>query len=155
MFHFPILSIPRKLKILVQHLVRKVHNILSRRPLIITNAIKLWKCLPESTTLTPHMMPKFNSINDSNLELNGFRKGWLALSYASPKTNTIRIIDSFCTSTTPIIPIFSLNDLPLEAGYLYSISPQPFPQQSLIGNSQISNAQTAGLQGCTNLGPPN
>ena len=81
MFQFPILGIPRKLKILVKPLVRKVHNNLNRRPLITTNAMKFQKCLPERATPTPHMMPKFNSITNTNLELNGFWKGWPALFY--------------------------------------------------------------------------
>ena len=110
MFQFSILDIPRKLKILMKPLVRKV-NILNRRPLITTNAIEFWKSLLESTTLTPHMMPKFNSITNTNLELNGFRKGRPALSYGSPKTNTIRIRDSFCTPATLIIPIVSMTHL--------------------------------------------
>ena len=132
MFRFPILGSSRKKKILVKPLVRKVHNICNGRLLITTNIIEFQKSLPKSTTPTPHMMPKFNSVTNTNLELNGFWKGWPALSYGSPKTNTIWIGDFFCTPTSPIIPIFSLNNLPLEMGCLSSLSPQSFPQHSLI-----------------------
>ena len=38
-------------------------------------------------------------------------------------------------------------------GCLDFISPQPFPQQSLIEGTQISNAQTAKLQGRNKPGP--
>ena len=72
MFQFPILGIPRKLKILVKPLVRKVHNICNRRLLITTNIIELRKSLLESTAPTPQMMPKFNFVTNTNLELNGF-----------------------------------------------------------------------------------
>ena len=123
MFCFPILGSSRKKKISVKPLVRKVHNICNRRLLITTNIIKFQKSLPESTAPTPHMMPKFNYVTNTNLELNGFWKGWPALSYGSPKTNTIWIGDFFCTPTSPIIPIFSLNNLPLEMGCLSSLSP--------------------------------
>ena len=157
MFCFPILGSSKKKKIPVKLLVRKVHNICNRRLLITTNIIEFQKILPESTAPTPHMMPKLNSVTNTNtntnLELNGFWKGWPALSYGSPKTNTIRIRDFFCTPTSPISPIFSLNNPPPKMGCLSSISPQPFPQQNLIEGSQIFNAQTAILQWRTNLGP--
>ena len=153
MFCFPILGSFRKKKIPVKPLVRKVHNICNRRLLNTTNIIEFWKSLLESTAPTPQMMPKFNFVTNTNLELNGFWKGWPALSYGSPKTNTIRIRDFFYTPTSPIIPIFSLNKPPPEMGCLSSISPQPFPQQSLVEGSQIFNTQTAILQWRTNLGP--
>ena len=152
MFSFPILGSSKK-KIPVKPLVRKVHNICDGRLLITTNIIEFRKSLSESTAPTPHMMPKFNSVANANLELNGFWKDWPALSYGSPKTNTIRNRDFFCTPTCPIIPIFKLNHPPLEMGCPSSISPQPFTQQSLIEGSQVSNTQTARLQGRTNLGP--
>ena len=145
MFSFPILESFRKKKIPVKPLVRKVHNICNGRLLITTNIIEFQKSLPKSTAPTPHMMPKFNSIAKTNLKLNGFWKDWPALSYGSPKTNTIRIRDFFCTPTSPIIPIFSLNNPPSEMGCLSSITPQPFSQQSLIEGSQVSNTQTARL----------
>ena len=72
MFYFPILGCFRKKKIPVKPLVRKVHNICDRRLLTITNVIVFRKNLLESTAPTPHMMPKFNSITNTNLELNGF-----------------------------------------------------------------------------------
>ena len=153
MFIFPILGSSRKKKIPMKPLVRKVHNICNGRLLITTNIIEFWKSFSESTAPTPHMMPKFNSIANANLKLNGFWKDWSALSYGSSKTDTIRIRDFFCTPTSPIIPIFRLNNLPPEMGCLSSISPQPFTQKSLIEGSQISNTQTARLQGRTNLGP--
>ena len=109
MFKFPILRSSRK-KIPVKPLVRKVHNICNGRLLITTNIIEFQKSLQESTAPTPHMMPKFNSAANANLELNGFWKDWPTLSYGSPKTNTTRIRDFFSTPTSPIIPIFYLNN---------------------------------------------
>ena len=135
MFYFPILGSSRKKKIPLKPLDRKVQNIYNRGLLITTNIIEFWKSLSESTAPTPHMMPKFNSVTNTNLKLNGFGKDWPALTYGSPKTNTIRIRDFFCTPTSLIIPIFSLNNPPLEMGCHSSISPQPFSQQSLIEGS--------------------
>ena len=143
MFSFPILGSSRKKKITVKPLVRKVHNVCNGGLLITTNIIEFRKSLPKSTAPTPHMMPKFNSVANTNLKLNGFWKDWPALSYGSPKTNTIRIRDFFCTPTSPIIPRFSLNNPPPEMGCLSSIFPQSFSQQSLIEGSQVSNTQTA------------
>ena len=83
MFQLPILDNSTKLKIPVKPLIRKKHDIRKRRFLVTTNAIEFGKCLSKSTAPTPQMMPKPNSIPSTNLENDGFRESWSALSCGS------------------------------------------------------------------------
>ena len=126
MFQLPILDNSTKLKIPVKPLIRKKHDIRKRRVLVTTNAIEFGKCLSKSTAPTPQMMPKPNSITSTNLENDGFRESWSALSCGSPKNNTISICYSFCTPTTPIIPMLNLNNPLPKVGCLRTVPPQPF-----------------------------
>ena len=153
LFHLPILGLSIESKIPIKPLIRKGHDIRKKRILVTTKAIEFWKCLSKSTTPTPQMMPKFNSITIANFEDYGFKKSWPALSYGSPKTNIISGCHFFCTPPTPNILILDLDNPPPKMACLHTIPPQPFTKQSLVKFSQIPHTQPTRLQRATHLSP--
>ena len=74
LFHLPILGLSIELKIPMKPLIRKRHDICKIRILVTTKAVEFWKCLPKSTTPTPQVMPKVNSITITNFEDDGFKE---------------------------------------------------------------------------------
>ena len=123
LFHLPILGLSTGSKIPTKPLIRKRHDIHKIRILVTTKVVEFWKCLPKSTTLTPQVMPEFNSITIVNFEDDGFKESWPALSYSSPKTNTISSCYFFCTPPTPNIPILDLDNLPPKVACLHAVPP--------------------------------
>ena len=132
LFHLLILGLSIESKIPMKPLIRKRHDICKIRFLVTTKAIEFWKCLSKSTTPTPQMMPKFNSITIANFEDDGFKESCPALSYSSPQTNTISSSYFFCTPPTPNIPILDLDNSPPKVVCLCTVPPQPFTKQSLV-----------------------
>ena len=153
LFHLLILGLSIESKIPMKPLIRKRHDICKIRILGTTKAVEFWKCLLKSTTPTPQVMPNFNSITIANLEDGGFKESWPALSYRSPKTNTISGCHFFCTPPTPNIPILDLDNPPPKMAHLHTVHPQPFTKQSLVKFSQIPHTQPTRLKRATHLSP--
>ena len=153
LFHLLILGLSIESKIPMKPLIRERHDICKIRILVTTKVVQFWKCLSKSTTPTPQVMPKFNSITIANFEDDGFKESQPALSYSSPQTNTISSCYFFSTPSTLNIPILDLNNPLPKVVNIYTVPPQPFTNESLVKFSQISHIQPTRLLVATYMGP--
>ena len=108
-------------------------NQTNRRENKIFSILSLFSILPlfhfsnqtnsKKTIHTPFIFPKLYSSTITHIKLKKFRKVQPTTSNGFPQTNTISPCHQFGAPSTPSIPIFCLNNLPLKGISLRFISP--------------------------------